>query len=83
MPGTADYDASSTYTFSWFVVDSTLPLTLRLNDRRTGNAFIGFSGNKYTIKIGAINAPTVFLEGQFECGSWFPFFSGGDYNCRT
>ena len=67
--------------FSWYAVDSTLPLTVRLDDRRTG-AFIAYSGNRYTVRIGATDAVSASADGQFQCGS-FSTSRGNQYNCRV
>lgn len=56
-----------TLTFSWQMVDSTLPLTFTLQDKKTGALFV-YSGNKYLVRIGATSAVAAYSEGTFSVG---------------
>ena len=81
MPGTGGFPRGTTRTYSWRVVDSTLPHTVRINDRRTGTLFI-WSGNYYVVKIGATSGVTSFTDGRFQC-SGTATSRGNPYTCRT
>ena len=73
---------------SWLVTDSTLPLTVRLNDRRSGTVF-AFSGNYYVVRIGATSGVASFVDADgaasFQCtgGTGTPLVQSTPYLCRT
>ena len=71
MPGVmTTLSRGSTITYSWLAVDSTLPFTLRLNDRRTGVAF-SWSSNNYIVRIGSTTGVSAFSDGRFLCPAGF------------
>jgi hypothetical protein len=81
MPGTGGFPRGQTRTYSWRVVDSTLPHTVRINDRRTGT-FIVWSGNYYVVRIGATAGVTAYSDGRFQC-SGTTTSRGNPSLCRT
>ena len=81
MPTASTYARGITFNFSWYAVDSTLPFTFQLDDRRTG-AMISWSGGRYTVRIGATSAVRTISDGSFLCGTSSSTCQGSQYNCR-
>ena len=80
MPTASTYARGITFNFSWYAVDSTLPFTLRLDDRRTGS-LVSWSGNRYTVRIGATSAVRTISDNSFLCGT-SSTSQGSLYSCR-
>ena len=66
MPGVSNLGTGATNTYSWLAVDSTLPFTVRINDRRTGIPFV-WTSNSYIVRIGATSGVSGFVENRFTC----------------
>ena len=83
MPGVSNLDAGATNTYSWLTVDSTLPFTVRINDRRTGS--YAWTSNYYVVRIGATSGVSGFVENRFQCpaGTSIAFSQPGPGLCRT
>ena len=84
MPGVSTLNRGSTITYSWYAVDSTLPFTVRINDRRTGIAF-AWSSNYYIVRVGATAGVSGFVENRFQCpaGNSGALSQPGPGLCRT
>ena len=82
MPGVVTLNRGTTATFSWYAVDSTLPFTVNLNDRRTGT-FIVWNGNRYTVRIGATTTFNAHQDGQFQCLPASATTQGNPILCKT
>ena len=82
MPGVVTLNRGTTANFSWYAVDSTLPITVRINDRRTGVSFT-WTGNRYTVRIGANSAVSAYQDGQFQCSPGNSVSQGNPSVCRT
>ena len=61
MPAPATLSRTAGIILSWQVTDSTLPLTVRLNDRRSGS-LVSWASNRYIVRIGATSGVTSFAE---------------------
>jgi hypothetical protein len=81
MPNASTYARGSTFSFSWYDVDSTLHFLFRLDDRRTGSMF-WWAANRYTVRIGATSAVSAYSDGSFQCGG-SSTSQGSQYNCRV
>ena len=82
MPGVVTLNRGTTANFSWYAVDSTLPITVRINDRRTGVSFT-WTGNRYTVRIGANSAVSANQDGQFQCLPASATTQGNPILCKT
>ena len=84
MPGVVTLNRGTTATFSWYAVDSTLPFTVRINDRRAGAGFV-WTSNFYVIRIGATLSVSSFIENRFQCpaGQSFSPSQPAPGLCRT